>query len=195
MHFARPSSPRLQPIPAVAEKAKERMKDMPINAVNVSATMAYNRTLAKAFGPFAQAVLFHGGLSRRNVELAVLRMGWNCQAIYEFGQHTLFGKDVGLTDAEIYGVTRPLNQHPWTDEERAVLQVVDDLYADDCVGDAAWTEACKFFNESDMCHLIMAAGCYRVVSGFLNSAGVQLDEGVPGWPSAPAPAQPQPGRS
>jgi hypothetical protein len=24
-----------------------------------------------------------------------------------------------------------------------------------------------------------------VVSGFLNSAGVQLDEGVPGWPAAP----------
>jgi hypothetical protein len=29
----------------------------------------------------------------------------------------------------------------------------------------------------------MAALCYRVVSGFLNSCGVELDDGVPGWPA------------
>ncbi len=185
MHFARPSTPRLEPMAELMDKIRERMKDSPVNAVNVAATMAHNRTLNKAFSPFAQAVLFHGGLSRRNVELAVLRMGWNCQAVYEFGQHTLFGRHAGLSEAEIYFVTRPLNQHTWTEEERAVLQVVDDLYADDCVGEATWAEAARFFGPSDMVHLLMAAGCYRVVSGFLNSAGVQLDDGVPGWPQAP----------
>ena len=35
-------------------------------------------------------------------------MGWNCPAIYELAGATLFGRDVGLTDAEIYFVTRPL---------------------------------------------------------------------------------------
>ena len=186
MHFARPSSPRLQPIAAVAEKAKEWMKDLPVNAVNVTATMAYNRTLAKAFGPFAQAVLFHGGLSRRNVELAVLRMGWNCQAVYEFGQHTLFGRSVGLTDAEIYLITRPLSQGTWTDVERALLQMTDDLYADDCVSDATWAELEALFNHSDILEFMFGALCYRLVSGMLNSCGVQLDDGVPGWPTAPA---------
>ncbi len=186
MHQARPSAPRLEPVPEVVVKAREWMKKSPVNAVNVTATMAHNRTLAKAFGGFAQGVLFDGGLPRRIVELAVLRMGWNCQAIYEFGQHTLFGKDVGLTDAEIFWVTRPLNQHDWAPNERAALQCVDDLYADDCVGDAAWNEARKHYNESEMVHLLMAAGCYRVVSGFLNSCGVVLDEGVPGWPLPPA---------
>jgi 4-carboxymuconolactone decarboxylase len=185
MHHARPRAPRLQPIPEVAEKARERMKNSPVNAVNVVATMAHNRTLSKAFSSFAQGVLFDGGLPRRIVELAVLRMGWNCQAVYEFGQHTLFGRDVGLSEAEIFWVTRPLDQHSWSPEERAALQVVDDLYADDCVGDAAWHEASTHFDEAGMVHLLMAAGCYRVVSGFLNSAGVQLDEGVPGWPHPP----------
>jgi hypothetical protein len=31
--------------------------------------------------------------------------------------------------------------------------------------------------------LLVVAGFYRLVSGFLNSTGVQLDEGVPGFPS------------
>ena len=185
MHMARPASPRLEPIPAVAAKAREAMKSQPINAVNVTATMAHNRTISKAVGAFAQTVLFGGELPRRQVEIAVLRMGWNCQAVYEFGQHTLFGRAAGLTDDEIYATTRPIAQGAWSDADRAILQVVDDLYADDCVGDAAWADATKHFSDADVIHLIATAGCYRVVSGFLNSAGVQLDEGVPGWPTAP----------
>lgn len=185
MHFARPSAPRIEPRADLVDKIRERQRDSPVNAINVSATLARNKPLNRAFGPFAQAVLFEGGLSRRNVELAVLRMGWNCQAIYEFGQHTLFGQDAGLSMEEIYAVTRPLNQHPWTEEERTVLQVVDELYADDCVGEATWNAAAAMFDDAEMLHLVMAAGCYRVVSGVLNSCGVQLDEGVPGWPEPP----------
>jgi 4-carboxymuconolactone decarboxylase len=41
---------------------------------------------------------------------------------------------------------------------------------------ADWTEA-------ELLELVMVAGMYRMVSGFLNTMGVQLDEGVPGWPA------------
>ena len=185
MHLARPAAPRLEPIPKVAERAREAMKDQPVNAVNVAATMAHNRVVSKALGRFAQTMLFEGELPRRQVEIAVLRMGWNCQAVYEFGQHTLFGRDAGLSDAEIYATTRPIAEGGWSAADAAILQLVDDLYADDCVTDATWATASEHFSGPDIIHLLATAGCYRVVSGFLNSAGVQLDEGVPGWPTAP----------
>ena len=185
MHMKRPTTPRLEPIPAVAAKAREAMKSQPINAVNVTATMAHNRTMAKAIGSFAQTVLFAGELPRRQVEIAVLRMGWNCQAIYEFGQHTLFGLDAGLSSEEIYFTTRPISLGAWSEADAAILQLVDDLYADDCVSDATWAEANRHFSPPDVIHLLAAAACYRVISGFLNTAGVQLDEGVPGWPTLP----------
>ena len=185
MHLARPTSPRLEPIPAVVAKAREAMKDQPINAVNVTATMAHNRTMSKAIGALAQTVLFGGELPRRQVEIAVLRMGWNCGAVYEFGQHTLFGRDAGLTDAEIFATTRPIVEGGWSPADAAILQLVDDLYTDDCVTDATWTEAARHLSAADIIHVLTAAGCYRLVSGFLNSAGVQLDDGVPGWPTGP----------
>ena len=75
MHLARPTTPRLEPIEKVAVKAREAMKDQPINAVNVTATMAHNRVVSKAVNVFAQTVLFQGELPRRQVELAVLRTG------------------------------------------------------------------------------------------------------------------------
>lgn len=185
MHMRRPNTPRLEPIPKVAARAREVMETSFANAVNVLATMAHNRTISKALGEFAQTILFKGDLSRRNVEIAVLRMGWNCQSVYEFGQHTLMARAEGLTDEEIYFTTRPIAHGNWTPAEAAILQLVDDLYADDCVSDTTWSEAAGHFNEADMVHLVAAAGCYRMVSGFLNSAGVQRDEGVPDWPTGP----------
>lgn len=185
MHLERPSAPRLEPIPKVLERAREAMANQPVKAMNVVATLSHNRTIRDAVNAMSQVVLFDGEVSRRQVEIAVLRMGWNCQAVYEFGQHTLFGRDAGLSDEEIYFTTRPIAQGGWAPEEAAILQLVDDLYADDCVSDATWAEASRHFSDHDIIHLVATAGCYRLVSGFLNSAGVQLDEGVPGWPERP----------
>jgi alkylhydroperoxidase family enzyme len=190
MHLERPARPRVEPLPEVAEKARARMASSPANAVNVAATMAHNRTFSKAIGRFAGTVLTEGNVPPRQRELVILRMGWNCQAIYEFGQHTLFGRDVGLTDAEIYFVTRPLREGGWAPADHAILRLADDLYTDDCVTDATWAAVNEHFSVSDVIELIAAAGCYRLVSGFLNSCGVQLDDGVPGWPSLPPGATP-----
>lgn len=181
----RPSAPRLEPIPEVAAKARERMASSPANAVNVTATLAHNRVVSKAVGQCAGALLAEGSVEPRQRELVILRMGWNCQAVYEFGQHTLFGRSVGLSDDEIYAVTRPLGEREWAPADRAAIQVADDLYADDCVTDATWAEVLEHFTAAQVVELIAAAGCYRMVSGLLNSCGVALDEGVPGWP-APA---------
>ena len=38
------------------------------------------------------------------------------------------------------------------------------------------------WDDAELVELLLTAGFYRLVSGFLNSAGVQLDAGVPGWP-------------
>lgn len=187
MHQRRPTAPRVPPIEKVAVKAREAMANGPANAINVLATLATNRTMSKAFGEFAQTLLFRGSVDARLREIVILRMGWNCQAVYEFGQHTLFGRSVGLTDAEIYLITRPISQGAWTDVERALLQLTDDLYADDCVTDATWAELETHFDHSDILEFMFAALCYRLVSGMLNSCGVQLDDGVPGWPTAPGP--------
>jgi alkylhydroperoxidase family enzyme len=185
MHLARPAAPRLELIPTVADNAREKMRDRPNNALNIVATMAHNPTMWSALSTYAQTVLYAGELPRRQVEIAVLRMGWNCQAVYEFGQHTLIGRQAGLSDEEIYLTTRPAAEGSWSEADRVVLQLVDDLYTDDCVSDVTWAAATRHFDNADIVHLIATAGCYRGLSGLLNSAGVQLDDGVPGWPIAP----------
>ena len=61
--------------------------------------------------------------------------------------------------------------------------MADDLADHDCVSDETWAALRSDWDEQQIIELIVTAGFYRLVSGFLNSAGVQLDEGVPGFPS------------
>lgn len=181
----RPEEPRVQPQPEAVEKAREVMQGSAANAVNVTATLAHNQLVSTGIGRFSRALLFKGSVPARLREIVILRMGWNCQSVYEFGQHTLFGLDVGLSEAEIYWLTRPIGQYGWQADEAALLQMVDDLHGDDCVADATWAELTELFSTSDVLEFMAAALQYRMVSGLLNSCGVQLDEGVPGWPTAP----------
>jgi hypothetical protein len=37
--------------------------------------------------------------------------------------------------------------------------------------------------EAELVELVICAGFYRLVSGFLNTMGIPLDDGVPGWPT------------
>ena len=55
MHFARPTSPRIEPRADLLDKIRERMKSSPVNAINVSATLAKNKPINRAFGPYAWA--------------------------------------------------------------------------------------------------------------------------------------------
>ena len=185
MHQRRPSQPRVQPVAAAMEAARERMKSLPANAVNVSATLAASPLVAKVVGGSAGVVMRKSNMMPRQREIVILRMGWNCQSVYEFGQHTLFGRSVGLSDGEIYNLTRPLAVGNWTATDAALIQMTDDLHADDCVSDATWADLAQHFEAALVMEYVAAALSYRLVSGLLNTCGVQLDEGVPGWPNPP----------
>jgi hypothetical protein len=110
-------------------------------------------------------------------------VGANAQSVYEFGQHTLIGRDCGITDEEVLALTLPADAHPWSEGDRDLIALADDLCADDCASDETWARLKGRWDDEAMVELVTVAGFYRLVSGFLNSAGVQLDPGVPGWPT------------
>jgi hypothetical protein len=58
----------------------------------------------------------------------------------------------------------------------------DELCSDDCVETTTWDSLQTYWNEAELVELVMVAGMYRLVSGFLNTMGVELDAETPGWP-------------
>ena len=74
--------------------------------LNIFATLARHPKLLKRWLVFGNHVLFKSTLSPRERELLILRTGWNCRAEYEWGQHVVIGKQVGISDDEIERITR-----------------------------------------------------------------------------------------
>jgi alkylhydroperoxidase family enzyme len=182
----RPSSPRIQPITDVSDEVVAILGggiNSPAGtSLNIFGTIAHHPRLLKRFMNYAGLFLNKGLLPAREREIVILRVGWNCQSVYEFGQHTIIGERVGLTMEEITAVTRDISEHNWNDRDTALLEMSDDLCADNCVSQQTWDKLRRDWKEDELIELVMVAGTYRLVSGFLNTMGVELDAQTPGWP-------------
>lgn len=187
---SRPVAPRIpiveSPSEAVREIYAKALANPDGNPLNIFATLAHHPDVLKRFVSYAGYFLNKGLIPEREREVVILRIGWNCRSVYEFGQHTLIGRRVGLTDDEIAALTRSPDTHPWSVRDQALIEMCDDLCRDDCVADGTWRRLTEEWSEAELIELVMVAGTYRLVSGFLNTMGVELDAGVPGWPSVAA---------
>ncbi|MEM9513952.1 MAG: carboxymuconolactone decarboxylase family protein [Actinomycetota bacterium] len=185
----RPTAPRIEPIDPDTVAADSELADLFAQSLthdgrplNIFGVLAHHPKMLKRFNLLGGQILNRGLLPPRERELVILRVGANARAVYEFGQHTIIGRDAGLTDDEIRAVAGDPAHADWSDDDRALIALVDDLCADDCVSDSTWAALTPRWNDAELVELLIVAGFYRMVSGFLNSAGVQLDPGVPGWP-------------
>jgi alkylhydroperoxidase family enzyme len=188
MTLERPARPRIEPVDLDTvtdeELASTLAGALTVDGrpLNIFGVLAHHPKLLKRFNLLGGFLLNKGLLPERERELVILRVGWNARAVYEFGQHTVIGKRCGLTEVEIEALTRDPAGHDWSADDLALIALADDLATDDCVGDRTWAALATRWSEAELVELLVVAGFYRLVSGFLNSAGVQLDPGVPGFP-------------
>jgi alkylhydroperoxidase family enzyme len=150
--------------------------------LNIFGTIAHHPKLLKRFMNFAGLFLNKGLLPAREREIVILRVGWNCQSVYEFGQHTVIGQRVGLSLTEIEALTKMTSEYQWSDRDATLITMSDDLCNDNCVSESTWKKLAVDWKEDELIELVMVAGTYRLVSGFLNTMGVELDQDTPGWP-------------
>lgn len=184
---SRPTRPRIEPITEYGGELEEILSTALTHdgkPLNIFGTLAHHPKLLKRFNLLGGFLLNKGLVPARERELVILRVGANARAEYEFGQHTLIGLDCGLTQGEIEALVRDPATHEWSDGDRALIALADDLHADDCVSDTTWEQLAATWTDAELAELLVVAGFYRLVSGFLNSTGVQLDDGVPGLPNA-----------
>jgi alkylhydroperoxidase family enzyme len=150
--------------------------------LNIFLTLAKNEELFTSFLSLGSYLLGRKAtIPRREREIVILRVGWRCGSDYEFGQHTLIGRHVGLTDDEIDRLATD-GLDAWSEEDAALVAMSDELCRDDVVSDATWARLARRWSEPQLLELLVLAGFYRLVSGFLRSVGVQREPGTPGFP-------------
>ncbi len=122
-------------------------------------------------------LLTQGALSNRDRELAILRIGWLCQAPYEWGEHVLVAKQVGISSEEIERITRGCDEPGWSEHDQAILRAVEELFADAMISDATWATLSKRLDERQLIELPIVIGQYQVVAYYQNSLRLRLHNG------------------
>lgn len=180
------ATPRVAPLPPEqwdpdTAKILEGSK-MGGRVLNIFATLAHHPDLLRRWMVFGTHVLGKSTIAPRERELVILRTGWNCRAEYEWGQHVVIGRLVGLTDDEIARIAQGPDAPGWDAFDAALLRAADELHRDSRIGDATWQALSARWDTRQMLDLIFAVGQYTLVSMALNSLGVQLEEGIAGFP-------------
>lgn len=174
------SKPRIAPL-SDAELSPEQAEALeafrPGPVLNIFRTLAHAPKALTRFNAWGGYILSRrNDLAAREREIVILRTGFLCKSGYEFTQHTRIGLQAGLTDDEIARIKAGA-EAGWSPADAALIRASDELHADQFISDAAWADLRRHFSEKQCMDVVFTAAQYTQVSMFLNTFGVQLDEG------------------
>ena len=179
------SEPRIAPLEAEQWSPDAAALMQPFVAqgrvFNIFKTLTNHPDLAKRWMVFANHVLGKSTLSPRDREMLILRIGFLCQAGYEWGQHVQISRDLNMSDDEIRLCKTGPDTPGIEEKDRLLLAAVDELHVDAHVSDATWAGLAEHFHTQQLMDIVFTVGQYNLVSMALNSFGVRLDDGLPGW--------------
>ena len=124
---------------------------------------------------FASRLMPYGTLGRREAELVILRVGWNCRCRYEWGQHVQIGLREGLEPAQIARIAQGPQAPGWRLDEAAVLQAADDLHRERRIQAETWRRLSQHYSNKQLLEISLLVGHYEMLAGFLNSVGLALE--------------------
>ncbi len=142
---------------------------------NVFTTLARNRGLFRRWLWFAGGLMPGGRLPRRDSELVILRVAHLTGSDYEWDQHQRIGAAAGLSREEIDRVREGPEADGWSRRQSLLLQAVDELHADRCIGDEVWTGLSAELDEPTLIELCLLTGHYEMLAMTLRSLRVELD--------------------
>jgi alkylhydroperoxidase family enzyme len=149
---------------------------------NVFTTFARHPKLFRDWLRFGGRLLGRGELPARDRELLILRTAVRCDAPYEWGQHVRIGLESGLEREEVDRVPAGPEAPGWSDHDATLLRAADELHDTSTLSDATWAALAERYDEHQLIETVMLVGHYHMVAFALNAFGVELDEGLEGFP-------------
>ena len=142
------------------------------SGLRVSRTFARHPRMAAARSGQSRYVNSVSPLTPYFRELLILRIGWNCQAVYEWAKHVGSvgrARDRGLEPERI--ARGP--DAGWDDFEQAHLRAADEIYRDGIISEGTWSTLSERYDTRELMSVVMTVANYRLVSMSLNALGVQ----------------------
>ena len=134
--------------------------------------------------PFLQlgAAALSGSMDARRREIAVLRVAHATRAGYERAQHERLARLAGVTEGEIAAIAAEEPVASLDEEANLICRVADEVSRDVRLSDDALTQLIERYGAREASDVILLVSYYNMVSRFLESTRVELEEDPPeGW--------------
>ncbi len=145
--------------------------------LNIFRMLAHSPGALKPFVDLGTAFLFKGTLDPVTRECAILRVGYLSGAGYETAQHEKIGRDLGMSDALIDAVKAGADGPGLSAEQRLALAFTDDIVTNVKASAATFDPVLAHFGPDGAVELTLVIGYYMMVSRFLETFEVDIEEG------------------
>jgi hypothetical protein len=104
-----------------------------------------------------------------------------------------YGEPLGLTGEQIAATVHGTADDPsWSKRDALLIRLADELHDTCNVSDALWAALVQQFRNDQLLELVITAGWYRLLSGVINAARVQLEPWAARFPGPTGPSDPEP---
>lgn len=150
--------------------------------MNIYRMLANSENGLKGFIRMGNALLYRCELDPVLRELAIIRVGRLSRAAYEVFQHERIGREAGVAEEKIAALRdATIEAAVFTDNEKAVLRFTDDVVRNVKASDKALKAVQAFLTPGALVELTLTIGYYMMVSRFLETMGVEGEEGQAEW--------------
>ncbi|MBA2679000.1 MAG: carboxymuconolactone decarboxylase family protein [Ktedonobacteraceae bacterium] len=182
MSFAR--LPRIAPLspPYSPDIAASLAKWMPpgstLEPLKLFRTLYQNPHITGRMRPLGAGILGpQSSLHPRAREIVIDRTCANCGCEYEWGVHVAaYGSAVGLAAKQLEDTVSPtIEPGLWSEQEQALIAMVDELCETATLSDAVWDQLATFCSDAQMLELIITVGWYHLISFVANATHVESE--------------------
>ena len=174
------AKPRIAPLADDAltpEQAAALEPFRPGRVLNIFRTLAHAPKALTRFNSWGGYVLSRRNeLPPREREIVILRTGFLCKSGYEWTQHVRIGLHEGLSEQEIARIKEGRSAD-WSPSDAVLIEASDELHADQFITDPSWRELHRHYSQKQCMDVVFTAAQYTQVCMFLNTFGVQLEDG------------------
>jgi AhpD family alkylhydroperoxidase len=152
---------------------RELLANLP--PLNVFRMVAGAPRAVRPFMALGGAVL-STALDARRREIAVLRVAHATHAPYEWVQHEQLARNAGVTEAEIEAIGREGAVTSLDEECNLICRVADEVSREVRLSDEALEQIIDRYGPREATELIMLVSYYNMVSRFLESTRVEVED-------------------
>ena len=150
--------------------------------MNIYRMLANSESGVKGFARMGNALLYRCELDPVLREIAIIRVGRLSRAAYEVFQHERIGREAGVAEDKIAALRDATPEAPaFSDHEKAVLRFTDEVVRNVKASDKALKAVEAFLTPGAIVELTLTIGYYMMVCRFLETTGVEGEEGQAEW--------------